>query len=566
MKKHMPVSGQPVSGHSVLGHPPRSSKRMGVAERDLLALATVVAAILLFVGTGGTVLPRVVRAMAGTGIGPDRLLTNALLLNIALVIFGWRRYVQLTGEVRERRKAEEQARVLSETDPLTGCLNRRSVAAETDRLIALARPRGQAVAFVMLDLDNFKHINDINGHAAGDALLQTAAARVAKALPTGALLARIGGDEFACVIPFERNHPETIDRLAASLIDQVARPVRYNDAEFETTISIGITHSDLGEAETDTQALLHMADIAMYYAKKQGRNRHYWFEPAMESELRYRSELEAGIRRGVRLGEFVPYYEKQIDIKTGQLVGFEMLARWNSPTLGIVSPEIFIPIAEEIGVIASLSETLIRQAMEDAKAWSPHLTLSVNISPLQLRDAWFAQRLLKLLVEANFPPGRLEIEITESSLHENIGLVRSMIASLKNQGIRVSLDDFGTGYSSLSQLRTLPFDRIKIDRSFITTLPDSPDSATIVSSIISMGEGLGLPITAEGVENEDVLEALRQYDGINVQGYLYGRPATAERTHAELAQLDLLLELPVRPAPLAEPVPAPWPAPQVATG
>lgn len=219
-----------------------------------------------------------------------------------------------------------------------------------------------------------------------------------------------------------------------------------------------------------------------------------------------------------------------------------MLARWNSPSLGLVNPDLFIPVAEEIGVIADLSESVIRQALLDARHWNPKLTLSVNISPIQLRDPWFAQKLLKLLVEANFPANRLEIEITENSLHDNIGLVRSMITSLKNQGIRVSLDDFGTGYSSLAQLRTLPFDRIKIDRSFITTLPDSKDSATIVQSIVALGEGLGLPITAEGVESEEVLHELRKFSGLKAQGYLYGMPETARTTAAELAQLDLLLE------------------------
>ena len=222
--------------------------------------------------------------------------------------------------------------------------------------------------------------------------------------------------------------------------------------------------------------------------------------------------------------------------------------------MGIVGPDIFIPVAEEIGLIAALSEGLIRQALRDARGWHPRLTLSVNISPLQLRDPWFAQKLLKLLVEANFPPSRLEVEVTESCLHENIGLVRSLITGLKNQGVTVSLDDFGTGYSSLSQLRSLPFDRIKIDRSVVMSLLDDKDSATIIQSIISLGAGLGLPITAEGIESEAVLAQLRQYGKFKGQGYLYGMPEPADRTQAELAQLDLLLEAqPSRPA-AAEPV------------
>ncbi len=516
--------------------------RLGAAERDIVSLGIALAATLMFVGTGSDVLPEVVRSISGQGHGPDQTLATALLLNIALIIFGWRRYKQLTSEVTERRKAEEQARVLAETDPLTGCLNRRSVSPATDRLIQQALQRGQAIAFVMLDLDNFKMVNDLNGHATGDVLLRAAAERIVAQVPPDGLVARIGGDEFAVVLPFYPAEPEVVDRLASRLIEAVAQAVFVNSLEIESTVSIGLSRSDGDGSSVDAQTLMHMADIAMYHAKKRGRNRYYWFEHSMESELRFRSELEAGIRRGIPAGEFVPYYEKQIDLASGEIVGFEMLARWNSPSLGLVNPDLFIPVAEEIGVIADLSESVIRQALLDARHWKPKLTLSVNISPVQLRDPWFAQKLLKLLVEANFPASRLEIEITENSLHDNIGLVRSMITSLKNQGIRVSLDDFGTGYSSLAQLRTLPFDRIKIDRSFITTLPDSKDSATIVQSIVALGEGLGLPITAEGVESEEVLHELRKFSGLKAQGYLYGMPETARTTEAELAQLDLLLE------------------------
>ena len=517
------------------------------ANRDIIALGIVAASIIMFVGNGSSVLPQIARMLAGHGGGPDAMLSNALLLNIALMIFGWRRYAELTGEVRERRRAEEQARTLAETDPLTGCLNRRSIGAHADELIAAALERRQAVALVMLDLDNFKAVNDLHGHAAGDTLLRTAAQRIAALLPEQALLARIGGDEFACVVAYDRDRAEVIDQLATDLTEDVARPVPHGELAIEATVSVGLAR--VVEPGPDmAQTLMHMADIAMYQAKKLGRNGFCWFDPVMESELRFRGELETGIRRGIGLREFVPYYEKQIDLATGQLVGFEMLARWKSPTLGVVSPEIFIPVAEEIGVIAELSEALIRQALVDARYWHPRLTLSVNISPVQLRDPWFAQKLLKLLVEANFPPSRLEIEITETSLHENMGLVKSLITSLKNQGVQISLDDFGTGYSSLSQLRSLPFDRIKIDRSFITTLPDNKDSATIVRSIIAMGEGLGLPVTAEGVETPRVLEALQQFGPIKAQGYLYGKPGPADAIESELEQMDLLLQ----PATLAE--------------
>lgn len=513
------------------------------ADRDVLVLAVGMAAIIMFVGTGSHVMPQVIRSLQGIGLPPDRLLTSTLLLNIALIIFGWRRYRDLSDEVRERRHAEEHARSLAETDPLTNCLNRRSVGPATDSLMRACVDRDELVAFVMIDIDNFKRINDANGHTVGDVVLQECARRIGDLLPERGLLARLGGDEFACVVPFHAGLPERIDHFAESLTAEVARPVMAGDNLIEVTVSVGLARSDSRldpSRPTDAQELLHMADVAMYQAKKAGKNRYFWFERPMESELRFRGELEAAMRAGVPNGEFVPFYEQQIDLANGRIVGFEMLARWNSPRYGMVGPEVFIPIAEEIGLIAELSECLIRQALRDARDWDAQLSLSVNISPVQLRDPWFAQKLLKMLVEANFPPNRLEIEITESCLHENIGLVRSLITSLKNQGISISLDDFGSGYSSLAQLRSLPFDRIKIDRSFVTAMPGSRDNQTIVQAITSLGEGLGLPITAEGVENTEVVEELQRLGQFMAQGYLYGRPEPAEKTRERLSHLGLL--------------------------
>lgn len=519
---------------------PARPNRTGI---DALVLGITFASIALFVQLGASVLPKAIAAMGGAPGVPDRLLVNAFLLNIALIIFGWRRYRDLTGEVEQRRIAEAEARGLAELDPLTGCFNRRSVAEQMQLLAELARERGEDLAVIMLDLDRFKQVNDANGHAAGDALLRESAERIRGLLPPNSALARLGGDEFTVVTPFSASQPAIIERLVGNLIAEVSRPVEFEGGEVETTISAGISVCSTG-LELDPQAGLHQADIAMYHAKRSGRNSLAWFEPSMESELKFRSAVESGIRRGIPAGEFVPHYEKQVELESGRITGFEMLARWTSPNLGKVSPEVFIPVAEEIGLIAELSECLIRQALVDARKWRPELTLSVNISPVQMRDPWFAQRLLKLLVEANFPPSRLEIEITESCLHENIAQVRSLITSLKNQGVKVSLDDFGTGYSSLSQLRSLPFDRIKIDRSFVMTLLGDKESATIVRSIIALGEGLGLPITAEGIENEEVLAELRSYGKFKGQGYLYGYPESAQRTEQELAQLDLLLDPP----------------------
>lgn len=534
-------------GH-LTGETERKPEAIGRAERDFVALGIVTAAILLFVGTGSAVVGRAISAWFGHGPQPDRLLGITVLLNIALIIFGWRRYRELTHEVGERRKAEATANRLAQIDPLTDCLNRRSTAKAAASLLADAAGRGHRVVAMMIDLDKFKSINDLHGHAAGDAMLVETAQRIRSLLPLGAMLARIGGDEFACLVPFDPAHRDHVDRLVDRLIELASAPVIHGGAQLDTSASVGLASSELLAEGATGEDLLHMADIAMYQAKKRGRNRYFWYEPSMERELRFRSELESAIRQGVGAGEFVPFYEQQIDLKTGELVGFEMLARWQSPEHGLISPEIFIPIAEEIGVIAELSESLIAQALRDARDWDPKLTLSVNISPIQLRDPWFAQKILKLMVEANFPPSRLDIEITESCLHENIGVVRSLVTSLKNQGVGISLDDFGTGYSSLAQLRTLPFDRIKIDRSFVSTLGSNKESATIIQAISALGEGMNLPITAEGIESPEVLAELQRFGNFKGQGYLYGRPATAEAVLEMLAGQNLLAAPPV-PAP-----------------
>lgn len=502
-------------------------------------MGIALAAILLFVGTAGAAVPAIMRAWTGAGSAPDTILTTTLLLNIALILLGWHRYRQINEELNQSRHSEEEARKIADQDHLTGCANRRNFVRSLDVELDERCEAERAYAIIVVDLDNFKQINDLNGHAAGDQVLLATARRIARVLPSEAMLARLGGDEFVCYMPYYPAAPQHVEAAVARMIDEVSRPLTYHDQTIEVTISIGMASSlnldGLLDDSTPAQELMHKADIAMYHAKKQGKNGFYWFESSMENELRYRNELEAGIRRGVREGEFVPFYEQQIDLQTGELVGFEMLARWNSPELGLVGPDVFIPIAEEIGAIGELSEALIAQAFVDAKEWDPKLTLSVNISPVQMRDPWFAQKILKLLVKHRFPPDRLEIELTESCLLESTGLARSMITSLRNQGVNVSLDDFGTGYSSLSQLRSLPFDRLKIDRSFIAELREEAHGARLVDAIIAMSDGLELPITAEGIENDEVLELLKRMGSMKGQGYHYGRPEPANLVRERLS-------------------------------
>ncbi|RDC60316.1 putative membrane protein [Alteripontixanthobacter maritimus] len=507
-------------------------------------MAIVFCAIMMFVGNGSNVLPQVIRSWLYAGSGPDTLLVNALLLNIALVIFGWRRYRELEEEMARTRQAEEKARLMAETDPLTQCLNRRSLTTTTNDFVAMNAKAGRATAFVMIDLDDFKRINDFNGHKVGDGVLKAIAERISNRLPEESLLARLGGDEFAFVIGFDPAQRTRVDALVGRVITSVCLPIEVDEIVVETTISVGIAWSDPaptdGKDLIEAETLMHRADIAMYRAKKNGKNRYYWFERSMENDLHFRNELESGIRTGLREGHFVPYFEQQIDLVSGELVGFEMLARWISPEHGVLGPDLFIPIAEEIGVIGELSEQLIGRALDEANTWDPNLTLSVNISPVQMRDPWFSQKLIKLLLNHKFPARRLDVEITESCLHENIGMVHSMVTSLKNQGVSISLDDFGTGYSSLAQLRNLPFDRLKVDRSFVSELQEEGGNGQIMNAIVSLAAGLDLPITAEGIESEDVLSQLQAMGPLKGQGYLYGEPEDAAAVRRRLAAKSLL--------------------------
>ena len=508
--------------------------------RDVLTGVIVMLAILMFAGTGGTVVTDAINSLSGHSKAGDNVLVPAFLLNIALILFGWRRYKDLTKEVEERAAAEQRANSLAVTDPLTGLLNRRTIGERTAEMISIAQRKQKSITFMMLDLDNFKNINDVHGHSAGDAVLKQVADRISKIVPPHNLLARLGGDEFACAFIFDPEQPKMVERIADDIIEAIATPIVENGNQLVVTTSIGMSRYDAESEGVD--ALMRRADIAMYSSKKQGRNRHCWFDASMEQELQTRSLLEAGMRIGIPNGEFAPYFEQQIDLVTGKLTGFEMLARWESPTQGLISPEIFIPIAEETGMIGDLSINIMRQALNTAKDWDPTLTLAVNISPIQLLDPWLAQKIVKLLVESGFPANRLEIEITESALFENLSLAQSIVGSLKNQGIKIALDDFGTGYSSLAHLRALPFDRIKIDRSFVLSIRDNSESKAIVRAIHGLGDSLGMPITAEGIEDKETEDELRKIGCANGQGWYYGYPLSIQETRAVLAERNLLRE------------------------
>ncbi|CAN5121285.1 hypothetical protein BH10PSE12_BH10PSE12_11420 [soil metagenome] len=524
----------------------RSSVRDRIDRSDIVTGGIVIAAAVLFVWTGGTAVSEAIRGLAGLGAGVEQILMTTVLLNVALILFGYRRYRDLQLEVQHRTAAEERARSLAATDSLTGFYNRRNFEDKAAALIARL-PQRKAVAVMMMDLDHFKTVNDLHGHAAGDVMLKAVAERITRALPADTITARLGGDEFACACVFDADRPDAIDQLADAVVTAIIEPVSHMSGELSVSCSLGIARSNRDGDTMDL--LLRRADIAMYSAKNSGRNRHSWFVEPMEQELHRRNAIEAGMRNGIAAGEFVPYYEQQVDLTTGKLLGFEMLARWESPVLGLVSPDHFIPIAEDTGMIGALSLAVIRRALIDARNWDESLTLSINISPAQLRDPWLSQKLLKLLTETGFPPTRLEIEITETALYNNLALAQTIINSLKNQGIRIALDDFGTGYSSLAHLRALPFDRIKIDRSFVMSMGENVESAAFVQAIARLGESLGLPVTAEGIESSDIEQQLVSLGLAKGQGWHFGKPMTIDQARQLLAEHNMIVDAPLPAVP-----------------
>ena len=505
---------------------------------DLVIISVAVVTLLGLAAFGNphfeTLRDHVVRLGADNG----RVVTILLLLNVALTLYGWRRYRDAAHEVVERTAAEKRANCLASTDPLTGFLNRRSLGQSLEDLAALGARRKSAVAMLIVDLDGFKTVNDLHGHLTGDNLLRMTADVIQGALPKDSVAARLGGDEFAAAFLFDPAAPASVDATANHIVSRLGQPFDLAGVHTHVSASIGIARSDVDCA--GVEALLRRADIAMYAAKKLGRGRSAWFDASMERELQKRNTTEAGLRIGIPGGEFVPFFEQQVDLASGSLHGFEMLARWRHPERGIVAPDEFIGVAEECGMIGDLSMSVMRQAMDEARGWDPSLMLSVNISPSQLKDPWLAQKIVKLLVETGYPAERLEVEITESSLFENLGLAQSIVGSLKNQGIRIALDDFGTGYSSLAHLRALPFDRIKIDRSFVTSINDNPESAAIVNAITRLADSLNLAVTAEGIETQLIEARLRQIGSYKGQGWLFGRPIPVDEVRRMLADRGLI--------------------------
>jgi diguanylate cyclase (GGDEF)-like protein len=515
------------------------SKTVRLASSHIMTTCATAAAILLFVVLGGRVMTD---ALGGTP-APDTssTLSVAFLLNIAIILFGWRRSKDLKEALQAYEEAAHLADRNANTDPTTGLANRRELVRALDA--ALSSRNG---VFLVLDLDHFKRVNDLYGHLAGDKVLRLVADAARGAAPADACCARTGGDEFAILLPAAS--ADAAEGVALQIIERLSSPAQIEGAQIQVTASIGLTNLS---GCADDEAALRQSDVALYAAKRAGRNGFAWFDEELEREIGDRLKLEEEIRRGIKAGEFVPYFQPLVDLDSRQIIGFEALARWRSPGGGLIEADCFIEAAERTGLIGPLTLSVADQALKEARAWPAHLKLAVNVSPVQFRDPTLAEQILKLLSESGFPPSRLEIEITEGALLEDRDQVLTIIKSLKNVGVSISLDDFGTGYASLAQVHRLPLDRIKIDKSFITTIVKSDQTAAIVNTIAGLGHNLDLPITAEGVESEQIRSALAGFGCSEAQGWLFGRAISGDAVRAFLeagrGENDAVADEPAQP-------------------
>jgi diguanylate cyclase (GGDEF)-like protein len=461
----------------------------------------------------------------------DELLTAAFISPFGLAIYAARRTRQLRQEVSRRRRAEDEAQRLAVHDALTGLPNRRRLGEAMDRGIAQRSPGQGSLALFLIDLDRFKSVNDLYGHQAGDRLLQLVGERLAGIARDSDTVARLGGDEFALLAPCA-DDPQHAARTAARIIASLQASFDLDGIEAQVGASVGVA---IAPQDGATAELLHRrADTALYRAKSEGRGCFRFFEAGMDAQAQERILLQMELRRAIQEEKIEPHFQPLVDLQSGRIVGFEVLARWLHPVHGQVPPNVFIGMAEDIGLIAPLTESILGQACRLARLWPASLTIAVNLSPLHLADASMPGAVRRILAETGFPPGRLELELTESALIGNFEYAEAVLLTLKAQGIRLSLDDFGTGYSSLSHLRALPFDKIKIDASFISLMADQPESRKIVAAVVGLGQSLGLPTLAEGIEQADQAEILRGMGCRNGQGWLFGRAMPA-------AEVEILL-------------------------
>jgi diguanylate cyclase (GGDEF)-like protein/PAS domain S-box-containing protein len=432
-------------------------------------------------------------------------------------------------DVTDRKLAEARISYLATRDPLTELPNRVLFNDRLEQGIVAARRSGQSLALLFIDLDRFKYINDSLGHQVGDLLLKEVAARMLNCIRKGDTLSRLGGDEF--VVTLEGlQQAEDAAQVAGKIIRALARPIEIGPHTLTTSCSIGISiYPDDAE---DDRTLMKNADTAMYHAKERGRNNYQFFSPEMNVRAVERHTLETALRRAIERQEFVLYYQPQVDIRSGRVVGMEALLRWVHPERGLLTPGTFIAVAEESGLIEPIGQWALRTACERAKAWQeagyPPLKMAINISPRQLlKPREFSRGITRILNATGLDPNYLELEMTESLLLHNAEENIAVMRKLGKDGVRIAVDDFGTGYSSLAYLRQLPIDALKIDRSFVRDIESDPEDVAIIQAIVAMGHSLNLQVTAEGVESLGQLQALAKLGCDEYQGYLFSRPLPA---------------------------------------
>ncbi len=426
-----------------------------------------------------------------------------------------------------RHNGSEDPTELAYTDPLTGLGNQRRFFDKVERLICERADDPAPFAVGILDLDGFKPINDLFGRRAGDDILQQAAMRLRASMDLHSTVTRVGADEFAFLCPMVFSEEAISDR-AHMLIEILSAPYDVGERTARLSASVGCSLLHSGDETADL--LISKAETALYQAKRSGRGGVVVYTREMEEAAKRVTRIEQALRRAVSAGEVEPHFQPIVNLYDRRVVGFETLARWHDRDIGYVSPSTFIPIAEERGIIGPLSQLVLRKATEAARAWPEELFLSFNLSPSQLVDQNTGLHILSILQRTGFDPRRLEIEITETGLMTDPASAEKIVEDLRRVGIRVSLDDFGTGQSSLGKLREFHFDKIKIDRAFVSSINRDKPSEHIIRAILAMCEGLGMEVVAEGIEDELQADRLMQFGCAGGQGFLFGRPCNADTT------------------------------------
>jgi diguanylate cyclase (GGDEF)-like protein/PAS domain S-box-containing protein len=436
-------------------------------------------------------------------------------------------------DLTEKRRSQEHASRLAHFDSLTGLSNRFRMSQTLEKILLTPQVQHRACSVFLLDLDRFKQVNDTLGHPAGDALLKQVAQRLERVVGKAGRVGRLGGDEFQVILPGKIER-EQLGHLAARIIESLSQPYSIEGSRVMIGASVGIAIAP--DDGVTSEALIRNADLALYAAKDGGRGRHHFYAPDLHSDAEERRQMEEDLRDAVANGGLELYYQPVVQTATEKITGFEALLRWNHPQQGWISPARFIPVAEDTGLIAPIGEWALRTACQDLARWPENVRVAVNVSPLQFANPALPAIVTNALANAQVAPERLELEITESVFLNNDEGTDQMFKSLKAIGVRLALDDFGTGYSSLGYLRSAPFDKIKIDQSFVrgATQPGSRNGA-IIASIVSLAEALGMETTAEGVETLDELDLVRMLGCSHVQGYIYERPLSSMNAAARLS-------------------------------